>query len=97
MFSFLFLLFGLGTAGDSLAHHNGSSFSTKDQDNDSYGGNCAVSHKGAWWYNHCQHSNLNGVYRHGNYTGYDGLRWYYWRKDIHSAKRAEMKIRPVNY
>jgi len=86
-----------GTAGNSLDHHIGSPFSTRDQDNDNYSGNCAVSYKGAWWYNNCQHSNLNGIYHHGHYVGYDGLRWYYWRKDNLSAKRTEMKIRPVNH
>jgi len=97
MFSFVFLLFGLGTAGDSLARHNGSLFSTKDQDNDSNGGNCAVSSQGAWWYYSCQNSNLNGVYRQADYVGGAGVRWWYWRRDNRSAKRAEMKIRPVNY
>ena len=90
--SFIFL----GTAGDSLAYHNGYPFSTKDQDNDSGSNyNCAVQWKGAWWYNDCHHSNLNGIYHHGYHTGSDGVRWYYWKQD--SAKRAEMKIRPVNY
>ena len=95
MFSFVYLLFYLGTGGDSLAYHNGYPFSTKDQDNDSDYGNCAVACKGAWWYRNCHYSNLNGVYHHGRYTGGDGLRWYRWKSD--SAKRAEMKIRPVNY
>ena len=89
--SFIFL----GTAGDSLAYHNGYPFSTKDQDNDSYDGDCAVRHKGAWWYKHCHTSNLNGIYHQGHYTAFDGLRWNQWKHD--SAKRAEMKIRPVNY
>jgi len=86
-----------GTAGDSLAYHNGYPFTTKDQDNDSSGGNCAVSYKGAWWYQACYHSNLNGIYHHGQYTGTDGVTWYYWKPNYLSAKRAEMKIRPVNY
>ncbi|WAR17818.1 FIBA-like protein [Mya arenaria] len=30
-----------GTAGDSLSHHSGQPFSTRDKDSDSYGGNCA--------------------------------------------------------
>lgn len=89
-------MYGLGTAGDSLAYHNGYPFSTKDQDNDSYHGNCAVAGKGAWWYNNCHFSNLNGIYYHGHYRGAsDSLRWIQWKSD--SAKRAEMKIRPVNY
>jgi len=88
-------LYGLGTAGDSLAYHNGYPFSTKDQDNDNSGVNCAVSSKGAWWYNNCQYSNLNAIYHHGKYTGLDGVIWGNWKSD--SVKRAEMKIRPVNY
>ena len=87
--------FYLGTAGDSLDDHNSYPFTTKDQDNDSYRYNCAVLYKGGWWYNSCHHSNLNGIYHHGPYKGQDGVVWSHWKRD--SAKRAEMKIRPVNY
>ena len=53
-----------GTAGDSLAYHNGRRFSTRDQDNDVWSNNCASYYwsRGAWWYGSCWTSNLNGVY-----------------------------------
>ena len=40
---------------------NGSSFTTKDRDNDSAGYNCAQTYKGAWWYSYCMAVNLNGL------------------------------------
>ena len=87
-----------GTAGDSLAYHNGRRFSTKDQDNDIRGsGNCAQIHQGAWWYNSCLHSNLNGLYYHsGPQPHHNGLAWYYWKGSYYySMKATEMKLRRV--
>ncbi|XP_054860771.1 microfibril-associated glycoprotein 4-like [Amphiprion ocellaris] len=42
-----------GGAGDALIIHNGQKFSTLDKDQDSYEGNCARLHLGAFWYNNC--------------------------------------------
>ncbi|XP_022809850.1 microfibril-associated glycoprotein 4-like, partial [Stylophora pistillata] len=87
-----------GTAGDSLSLHRGYFFSTKDQDNDSWGGHCAVTFKGAWWYEDCHHSNLNGLYHRGKHSSYaDGVIWRHWIGHYYSVKRAEMKIRPVSF
>ena len=81
-----------GTAGDSLAGHNNMAFSTKDRDNDVWSSNCAVSYTGAWWYNACHSSNLNGQYL-GEKHDVRGIRWSDFRGTI-SLKFTEMKLRP---
>ncbi|XP_028412141.1 microfibril-associated glycoprotein 4-like [Dendronephthya gigantea] len=81
-------------AGDSLTSmHNGMKFSTKDQDNDWYSGSCAVYWKGAWWYNKCHDSHLNGQYLNAGDRSWSGINWVNWKKDTRSMKKAEMKIR----
>ena len=81
-----------GTAGDSLAYHNLMKFSTKDDDNDQWSdGNCAIVYTGAWWYNICYHSNLNGQY--GVDSQEKGIMWYTWRGSGHSLPFTEMKTR----
>ena len=94
---------GVGNSHDSMAIHNGRPFSTRDRDNDASSCNCAVVYGGAWWYNHCFHSNLNGG--HEYHTPEDGacppsrdanrLSWYTgtsWSQS-HFTK-VQMKIRP---
>ena len=84
-----------GTAGDSLTYrHNNMSFSTKDRDNDRWSSNCAVQHTGAWWYNSCQQSNLNGQCL-GDKSDNRGAVWYHFR-GILSLKSTEMKLRPAS-
>ena len=92
-----FLFIFLGTAGDSLARQQNMSFSTNDQDNDQgLGWSCAISYQGAWWYNACHDSNLNGRYLKGSHSSSaNGVNWYHWKGYQYSAKRAEMKIKPV--
>ncbi|XP_068728964.1 ryncolin-1-like [Montipora capricornis] len=75
-----------------FAHHRGQAFSTKDRDNDNYSGNCASSHKGAWWYRSCHYSNLNGLYLNGK-TNASGMTWYYWKSSYYSVKRSEFSTK----
>ncbi|KAK5614877.1 hypothetical protein CRENBAI_010446 [Crenichthys baileyi] len=107
------LTFGdyVGTAGDALtgsyqvpeakwAGHQGMKFSTYDQDNDNYRGNCAQEDKGGWWFNKCHSANLNGLYYpNGHYSALtdDGVVWYPWRGWWYSLKTSVMKLRPVDY
>ena len=81
-----------GTAGDSLAYHNGMQFSTKDRDNDQGRENCATSWKGAWWYKNCHQSNLNGLYLSGQHNE-QGVSWHHFRPGGLSQKFAQMKLR----
>lgn len=77
-----------GTASDALKYHNNMKFSTYDNDNDRHNRNCAESDRGAWWYNNCYHSNLNGHYDPG--------RGVLWRQNDKLTEfiKVEMKIRP---
>ena len=80
-----------GTAGDSLRYHNKMAFSTKDRDSSI---SCAVGWTGAWWYNNCHNSNLNGKYL-GNVKGNaKGVDWWYFKQYHLSLKFTEMKLKP---
>ena len=69
-------------------------FSTKDQDNDLYDASCAQHYKGAWWYNKCHWSNLNGFYLNGQHASHaDGVNWNTFRGFHYSLKRTEMKVK----
>ena len=81
-----------GTAGDSMASHNGKAFSTKDRDNDQHKSeNCAGDYKGAWWYNSCHAVNINGLYV-GNKVDNNGMRWAAF-KGSQSMKTTSMMMR----
>ena len=94
-----------GTAGDSMIYnayyghnHNGRKFSTRDNDNDDrLSDNCAVGFHGAWWFNNCYQSHLNGIYYNHTVSVYNGIIWHNWRGVDYSLKFTEMKIRRNNY
>lgn len=68
-----------GDAGDAFAgfdfgddpsdkfytSHNGMQFSTFDNDNDKFDGNCALQDGSGWWMNRCHAAHLNGKYYQG--------------------------------
>ncbi|XP_019864052.1 PREDICTED: fibrinogen-like protein A, partial [Amphimedon queenslandica] len=86
-----------GTAGDSLAYHNGMRFSTRDNDNDNHESlNCAQHYTGAWWYNTCAYSHLNGLYFNTANDDYRGTYWRHWKGATISLKFSEMKTRRNN-
>ncbi|KAK3577312.1 hypothetical protein CHS0354_008405 [Potamilus streckersoni] len=82
-----------GTAGDSFSYHSGAKFSTKDQDNDIYGLNCAELYKGGWWYKACHQSNLNGIY--GSVAYGQGINWFTFAGYYTSMVYADMKVRKL--
>nr|XP_008519604.1 PREDICTED: ficolin-1-like [Equus przewalskii] len=81
-----------GNAGDSLTAHNDRFFSTKDQDNDRSSSSCAERFHGAWWYDNCHSSNLNGQYL-PNQSSQNSVTWSS-GKNYYSYMVSEMKVRP---
>lgn len=78
----------------NLYHSSDMQFSTKDQDNDIGSSHCAQLYKGAWWYDQCHRSNLNGLYLNGRQTTYaNGVNWYAFRGYNYSLRRTEMKVK----
>ncbi|KAM3915579.1 tenascin-N-like [Leptodactylus fuscus] len=83
-----------GTAGDALKYHNGLKFTTWDKDNDLALTNCALSHRGAFWYRNCHLANPNGQYGDNNHS--QGVNWEPWKGHEFSIPFIEMKMRPKN-
>ncbi|XP_069593909.1 tenascin-like [Ranitomeya imitator] len=81
-----------GTAGDALKYHNGLKFTTWDKDNDLALTNCALSHRGAFWYRNCHLANPNGQYGDNNHS--QGVNWEPWKGHEFSIPFIEMKMRP---
>ncbi|NWH80360.1 FIBG protein, partial [Piaya cayana] len=97
--------FGDDPSDKSFTSHNGMQFSTYDNDNDKFAGNCAEQDGSGWWMNRCHAGHLNGKYYiDGVYTskdagpsGYDnGIIWATWRDRWYSMKKTVMKIIPFN-
>ena len=66
----------------------------KDQDNDTYGKNCAVEYKGAWWLSGCYNCDLNGPYHKSTVKSTIVVCWYHFGNEYISLKSTRMMIRP---
>ena len=80
-----------GTTTDPMANNNGMNFTTKDNDNDKYGGNCALFYGlkkpiGGWWYKSCSHIAPNIIYNH--------MHGMYLNGQWHTLPYIEIKLRP---
>ncbi|XP_049325400.1 microfibril-associated glycoprotein 4-like isoform X2 [Astyanax mexicanus] len=86
-----------GGAGDALQGHSGMKFSTFDKDQDTWSGNCAKLHLGAFWYGTCHHANPNGIYLWGKDPTLFAIGnvWNQWKDYDYGLKFISMKIRPV--
>ena len=76
---------GKGYRPSDIQYHNYRYFTTKDQDNDRRGGNCATIYSGGggWWYSHCAYAYFNGVHGTSFRWGSAGL-----------LASVEIKVRP---
>ena len=74
---------GKGYRPGDIQYNNGRYFTSKDQDNDGWGGNCATTYSGGWWYNRCYYANFNGI--HGT-----TFKW----SAVGLLASVEMKVRP---
>ncbi|KFB47886.1 AGAP011197-PA-like protein [Anopheles sinensis] len=81
-----------GTAGHALSTDMVTKFSTVDRDNDqNSNGSCAIVKKGAWWYNNCSRSNLNGLYL--NKTDQTAMYWIDKKQDYSGLAYSRLLIR----
>ncbi|CAG5126902.1 unnamed protein product [Candidula unifasciata] len=81
-----------GNVYDSMSIQNGYKFTTFDRDNDRSDYNCAVRYHGAWWYNSCYDSSLNGAWGDSDLTG---ISWHNTSTTLTGISFTEMKIRHV--
>lgn len=83
-----------GNAGNSLDYHNNMTFSTPDQDNDGYSGNCANYYRSGWWFDSCYYANPNGQYTDSEKNGTKYIVWHHWENSYMSLKAIQLMIRP---
>jgi ficolin len=87
-----------GDSGDSFKIHDGMAFSTYDRDHDNISTvNCAETFTGAWWFNRCHTSNLNGQNFGVAEATPDGkgIIWSKFSGQNYTLKNVQMAIRPM--
>lgn len=96
----LFLKGYSGTPGQqSSLVIQGTSFSTRDSDNDNCLCKCALMLTGGWWFDACGLSNLNGMYYPAghNIRKLNGIKWHHFRGPSYSLRATTMMIRPSDF
>ena len=82
--------------GDSLFHSNGMEFSTSDNDNDAWSGDCVAFRGGGGnWWKHCGDHNINGRYGGDGDSGYPFMNWFYFEYDWQALKSMTLMFRPA--
>lgn len=56
--------------GDFCSRFQSQKFATNDKDNDGYGGNCAVTSGGGFWWYLCQSGGINGAIPNSSSYGF---------------------------
>jgi len=85
-----------GDAGDSLLWNNGMEFSTFDNDNDEWRGDCAASRGGANWWESCGGNNMNGKYGGKGDIDREFMWWWLFDNNVMSLKSMTLMFRQVD-
>lgn len=94
MYGFFNYLIRDSIESEGTTNTNGFKFSTSDIDNDDASASCAVARKGAWWYNECTWSNLNGMYGNGSCAAAGNCNfWYSLTNSFSGVKTSFMMVR----
>ena len=80
--------------GNGFESNNKMKFTTRDCDNDLQPYHCGQGQQGAWWYNKCGKSGLNGMFKPEGTKDAKMIYWKTWRNT--TLKATEMKIRPIS-